>query len=84
MYPAISSAYTDENVPVHICVPLTRLRRHLHSHPELSFEEEATSRFIEAYLRGVDGVSDVKTGLAIAPDAFNGAQKSTWVLHGWT
>jgi amidohydrolase len=31
-------------------------RRHLHSHPELSFEEVETSRFVEETLRSFDGL----------------------------
>ena len=31
-------------------------RRHLHAHPELSFEEVETSRFVEETLRSFDGL----------------------------
>src|SRR5437763_10738081 len=31
-------------------------RRHLHAHPELSFQEVETSRFVEETLRGFDGL----------------------------
>ena len=31
-------------------------RRHLHQHPELSFEEHETAAFVEERLRGLDGL----------------------------
>ena len=40
---------------------LTRLRRHFHANPEVSWEEVETSRFIEAYLRDL-GLENVRRG----------------------
>lgn len=41
---------------------LVQWRRHLHRHPELSFQEEETARFVEKTLRGFEGVS-IQTGI---------------------
>jgi amidohydrolase len=38
-------------------------RRHLHEHPELGFEEVATSRFVAERLQAL-GVEDIQTGIA--------------------
>jgi amidohydrolase len=38
-------------------------RRHLHQHPELGFQEVATSRFVTDRLRAL-GVEDIRTGIA--------------------
>ena len=42
---------------------MTEWRRHLHAHPELGFEEHATSAFVARKLREF-GVDEVHTGLA--------------------
>lgn len=41
---------------------LIEWRRHLHRHPELSFQEEETARFVAETLRGFEGVS-IQTGV---------------------
>ena len=38
-------------------------RRHFHRHPELSFKEFETAKYIAARLRDIDGVEDVKEGV---------------------
>ncbi len=41
---------------------LSRYRRHLHAHPELSLEEFETAEFVERELRGF-GLHDIRTGI---------------------
>ncbi|MFD2923112.1 M20 metallopeptidase family protein [Halobacillus naozhouensis] len=42
---------------------LKRFRRHIHQHPELSFQEHDTSSFVEDKLREIGGM-EVETGIA--------------------
>ncbi|HEU5139322.1 MAG TPA: M20 family metallopeptidase [Bacillales bacterium] len=44
-------------------VKLTEWRRHLHAHPERSFEEYETSKFVGEVLRSLEGIK-VDTGIA--------------------
>jgi len=39
-----------------VATDLVRWRRHLHAHPELSYQEHETSRFVEETLRDLDGL----------------------------
>ena len=41
----------------------TAIRRHLHTHPELAFQENATAAYIEEKLRSF-GITDIETGWA--------------------
>jgi amidohydrolase len=43
-------------VPPELKTQAIAWRRHLHAHPELSFEEVETSRFVQATLAGLDGL----------------------------
>ncbi len=42
---------------------MVALRRELHRHPELSFEEERTAGIVAETLRGIGGVEDVRQGV---------------------
>ena len=47
---------------------IVQWRRHLHRHPELSFQETATTAYIEAQLKDLPGVElprPTKTGLVV-------------------
>ncbi|WHY67090.1 amidohydrolase [Neobacillus sp. SuZ13] len=41
---------------------IIQIRRHLHEHPELSFQEEKTSQYIEDFYKGKDVHMDTKVG----------------------
>ncbi|MEH7252209.1 amidohydrolase [Neobacillus niacini] len=41
---------------------IIQIRRHLHEHPELSFKEEKTSKYIEDFYQGKDVQVDTKVG----------------------
>lgn len=41
---------------------IIQIRRHLHEHPELSFQEEQTSKYIEDFYKGKDVHVDTKVG----------------------
>lgn len=43
---------------------LVEWRRHFHQHPELSFQEFGTSRFVADVLKGIDGI-EVETGVGL-------------------
>lgn len=43
---------------------LVEWRRHLHEHPELSFQEFGTSRFVANLLKEIDGI-EVETGVGL-------------------
>ncbi|WP_035155011.1 amidohydrolase [Cohnella thermotolerans] len=47
---------TSEAWPVGLAEELIAWRRHLHRHPELSFQENRTAGFVEDILRGIDGL----------------------------
>ncbi|NBC18768.1 MAG: hypothetical protein GVY18_15805, partial [Bacteroidetes bacterium] len=50
----LSSISSLRDLPPAFCESLVRIRRHLHQHPELGFEEESTSRFIRETLERHD------------------------------
>ena len=56
-----------------LALKLVEIRRHLHAHAELSFQEEATAEYILARLQEIEGVEDIRTGLGRAPPEFKGA-----------
>ena len=49
------------NYADHLYEELIDIRRHLHMHPELSFQEEKTPQYIADYLTGLD--IEVETGV---------------------
>src|SRR5687767_920490 len=75
--------HTIKSLSAKISEEVIAIRRHLHQHPELSFEEYATSEFICSvldkyhieYVRGV-----VKTGI-VASIKGNNATKKTILLR---
>lgn len=57
---------------------LSKIRRHLHAHPELSFEEHQTAGFVKAQLiaLGITGISEMaKTGLTVTIEGKNPSKK---------
>src|SRR5690606_33085908 len=42
---------------------LQEMRRHLHAHPELSFEEQATAAYVADQLQAI-GITAISTGVA--------------------
>ena len=43
---------------------LIKFRRHFHTYPERSFEEFETAKYVEEFLKKIEGLDSIKTGIA--------------------
>lgn len=60
------------------------IRRHLHQHPELSFQEKATAAYIKAYYEKLDcQITECGDGYGLIVDIIGGHVENSW-LYGPT